>query len=57
MSQIFPSVMENISQNNIQNSNGDAFSEMKNYIFSLEKNLKDQEIDINNLKSTIMNLE
>jgi len=30
---------------------------MKNYIFSLEKNLKYQEIDINNLKSTIMNLE
>ena len=37
MSQIFPSVIENISQNNIQNSNGDAFSEMKNYLFSLEK--------------------
>ena len=57
MSQIIPSVIENYSPNNIQNSNGDAFSEMKNYIFSLEKNLKDQEIDINNLKSTIMNLE
>ena len=33
------------------------FSEIKNYILDLEKNLKNQEFEINNLKNTILTQE
>ena len=57
MSQLI-SPMVSVNTTNIsQNYKDDSFSEMKNYLIILEKNLKDKEIEISNLQIKISNLE
>ena len=51
------SVIKNNYLNSPLNFKEDSISEMKNYIFSLEKKIKEEEFEMKHLKNTISNLE
>ena len=57
MSQFISPVATNNTSNNSPNLRDESFLEMKNFLYSLEKNLRDKELTITNLKNEISNQE
>ena len=57
MSQLISPMITANTTNISQNYKDDSFSEMKNYLITIEKNLKDKDIEISNLQIKISNLE
>ena len=53
MSQFISPVATNNTSNNSPNLRDESFLEMKNFLYSLEKNLRDKELTITNLKNEI----